>query len=91
MGNYAYPHMYGAQQPYGMQQSYGMQQAYMIPPVGYDAEQPYSNPQVSYGMMRFGPSYTILGPHPPQIEPGTGVYDPNLVVSGVPNLRIGVY
>jgi hypothetical protein len=41
------------------------------------------------GVMRFGPSYTIIGPHPPQIPHDAGVYDPNLVVTGVPSLDIG--
>jgi hypothetical protein len=34
------------------------------------------------GVIHFGPSFTIIGPHPPDIPPGAGVFDPYLVVPG---------
>lgn len=56
----------------------------------YDNQQAYGGQQYPYGPMRFGPSYTIIGPHPPEIPPGAGVYDPNLVVPGF-GLGMGVF
>ncbi|CAF0912645.1 unnamed protein product [Adineta steineri] len=43
------------------------------------------------GVMRWGPAYTIIGPHQPEIPAGGGVYDPNLVVPGIHNFNIGIY
>ncbi|CAF0816450.1 unnamed protein product [Adineta ricciae] len=59
----------------------------------YDNQQAYGGQQAAFGPMRFGPSYTIIGPHPPEIPPGAGVYDPNLVVPGVPGfgMNMGLY
>ncbi|UJR14489.1 hypothetical protein I4U23_001485 [Adineta vaga] len=81
-----YANMSAPQQFYGNmnapQQFYGNMNA---------PQQPYENPRVSFGTMRFGPSYTIIGPHPPEIPPGAGIYDPNLVVPGAPSFHIGIY
>ena len=57
----------------------------------YDNQQAYGGQQPAFGPMRFGPSYTIIGPHPPEIPPGAGVYDPNLVVPGVSGFGMGLF
>ena len=56
------------------------------PPPLYDFGLPPVDP-FNYPGVRFGPSFTIIGPHPPDIPPGAGVFDPYLTVPGAVTLR----
>jgi hypothetical protein len=39
------------------------------------------------GVIRFGPSFTFIGPHMPDIPPGAGVFDPTLIGGGLSNIK----
>ena len=56
-----------------------------LPP--YDFGLPPVDPFNYPGVVHIGPSFTIIGPHLPDISPGNVVFDPYLTVPGAATLR----
>ena len=39
------------------------------------------------GQVHFGPAYTIIGPHPPRLPPGSGFFEPRTGALMVPDFE----